>query len=88
VKVTDEGGYWRGRRVPRLLAMLEKYDQIIARVAGRLKDALAKEGVSMAAPITERPDFEHLEAGGSRATPAAWTEETKALIARTRGKLA
>jgi hypothetical protein len=87
VKVNDEGGYWRGRRLPRLLAMLEKYDQIIARVAGRLKDALAKEGVSMAAPITERPDFERLEAGGKQAPKPAWSEETKALIARTRGKL-
>ncbi len=88
VNVRDEGGYWRGRRVPRLLVMLAKYDQIIARVAGRLKDALAKEGVSMAAPITERPDFERLEAGASGAMPAAWSEETKSLIARTRGKLA
>ena len=85
LKVSDEGGYWTSRRLPRLLATLDRYNRVIARLAGRMKDTFKG---SFVAPITKRPDFEHLEAGAKRAVPTSWSPEVRALVRRTRGRLA
>ena len=64
VRIRDDSQYAKHRDVDRLLRELRKWDGIIASVAGRLGDALGREGHSLVAPIKNRPDFEHLEARG------------------------
>jgi hypothetical protein len=62
VEVTDEGGYWETRSEEKLRATLEKYDDLVAAVAGVLKDG----GQSVESPIFERKNFERLEAKGQQ----------------------
>lgn len=57
-KVNDEGEYWQRRDRAALANMVERCNQLAARVAGQMKDA----GHPIQAPITEFPNFEHLEA--------------------------
>ena len=64
VRIRDDSRYAKHRDVDRLLREVRKWDSIIASVAGRLGDALGREGHSLVAPIKNRPDFEHLEARG------------------------
>ncbi|MBI5772340.1 MAG: hypothetical protein HZA89_01185 [Verrucomicrobia bacterium] len=68
VEVSDEGGYWETRSEQKLRGMVERYDGLIAAVAGAFKDA-ADESASRPAvesPIFARKDFERLEAEGRR----------------------
>jgi len=62
-EVSDEGEYWEKRDIEALVKEIGEWDSFIAGMAGQLKDALAdsKTGLSLYAPILERPDFEHLE---------------------------
>jgi len=60
VEVMDEGGFWESRSEERLRATLQKYDGLVAAVAGVLKDT----GKSVESAIFRRKDFERLEAGG------------------------
>lgn len=62
VEVVDEGDFWETRSEEKLRAALNKYDGLVAAVAGVLKDA----GNSVESPIFERKDFERLEAAGSQ----------------------
>ena len=64
--IRDDAKYWRHKSEKKLLAELHKWDQLIAGVAGGLKDHLKSTGItdSVAAPIFDRSDFEHLEAKG------------------------
>ena len=64
--VSDEGDYWQNRNVEALGRCVGEWNQMIATFAGQLKDAL---GDGLVAPITQFPDFKHLEAKG-RAAPA------------------
>ena len=66
VEVTDEGNFYESRSDEKLRAVLEKYDGLVAAVAGVLKDAAHENGKSVESPIFERADFEHLEAAGQR----------------------
>jgi len=63
--VTDEGGYYDQRDLNVLRAELEKYDALIAAMAGSLMDNFD----SVEAPILSRPDFEHLEMKGLELNP-------------------
>lgn len=63
-QVRDDSGYAKHRDVDRLLRTLREWDAIVARVVGKLSDAIGDEGGAFIAPIRERPDFEHLEARG------------------------
>ena len=63
-EVMDEGGFGETRSEERLLAVLQKYDGLVASVAGALKDAADENGRSVESPIFERTNFEHLEAAG------------------------
>ncbi len=78
VEVTDESGYWESRSEEKLRATLEKYDGLVAAVAGVLKDG----GQSIESPIFERKDFEHLEAKGQHAFKAQLSQ-----LARVQGDL-
>jgi hypothetical protein len=65
VEVSDEGRFWENRSVEALAKEIGAWDQHLAALEGLLKDQAAAQGITLAAPITERPDFEHLEAAGS-----------------------
>jgi hypothetical protein len=64
VRIRDDSRYAKHRDVDRLLRALRNWDAIVATIVGGLGDALGKESGSLIAPITARPDFEHLEAKG------------------------
>ncbi len=65
-RIRDDGKYWRHRSEQKLLAELNKWDELIAGFTGRLSDALGEVPGALVAPIKARPDFEHLEAKGER----------------------
>lgn len=60
----DDGRFWKTRSRPALLKRLHAMNAIVAAVAGAFKDALSSRPGVAAAPITERKDFERLEAQG------------------------
>ena len=65
VTVSDEGDFWDKRSVEALAREVGAEDQHLAALMGALKDQADLDGMTVAAPITKRPDFEHLEAGGA-----------------------
>lgn len=65
VRIRDDANYWRHRDDGKLLAELNRWDELVAGFAGRLTDALGSDPGTIVAPIKDRPDFEHLEARGA-----------------------
>ena len=63
VNVNDEGDFWTKRDVKALVVEVAEWDAMIAAAFGAMKDALPN-GLTLESPITERPDFEHLEMKG------------------------
>jgi hypothetical protein len=61
--VNDEGKFWEQRDVKALAQEVGLWNEMIAGLAGRLKDQF---GEDLMAPITDYPDFEHLEAKGRK----------------------
>ena len=61
--VSDEGDYWEKRDVKALVQEVGDWNEQIAGLVGQMKDLL---GGGVEAPITQYPDFEHLEARGTR----------------------
>jgi hypothetical protein len=61
--VKDEGGFWERRDVKALVETVGQWNQQIAGLVGQYKDAV---GGVISAPITEYPNFEHLEAEGRK----------------------
>jgi hypothetical protein len=64
MRIRDDSRYAQHRDVDRLLRCSRKWDALVANIVGNLGDALGDELGSLAAPIKQRPDFEHLEAKG------------------------
>ncbi len=67
--VADGGQYWETRSEQVLLANLRDNNALVARIVGRLKDQLDKQGPTgyvFRAPIVKAQDFEHLELEGQR----------------------
>jgi hypothetical protein len=64
VRIRDDSRYAKHRDVDRLLSSLRDWDAIVARFVGKVSDALGDDRGTVVAPITDRPDFEHLEARG------------------------
>lgn len=62
-KVHDEGHFWKKRNVKALVEEVGQWNGMIASFFGALKDAIGDKGV-LVAPITEYPNFEHLEMEG------------------------
>jgi len=60
-KVEDEGGFWEHRDVAKLVETIGKWNRSLAGFAGQFKD---QYGGNFVAPITDYPNFEHLEADG------------------------
>jgi len=63
-EVSDEGDFWEKRDVRALAEEVGQWNEMIAAFAGQLKDQF---GADFEAPITDFPDFEHLEARGQPA---------------------
>ena len=59
--VVDEGEFWEQRNVAELANEVGEWNQMLAGFVGTLKDEFGEDFV---APITDYPDFEHLEAKG------------------------
>lgn len=64
VTVRDETGYHEHRDEARLLRTVHEWNELIARIAGRLSDATEAHPVRVVSPIFEHPRFEHLEGEG------------------------
>jgi hypothetical protein len=65
-KVQDDGKYWKTRDLEELAKSIGMYNIFMAATIGSIKDAIAPLGYKTEAPITEYPNFEYLEAEGSR----------------------
>lgn len=61
--ICDEGEFWEKRDIEALAREVGQWNQQLAWLAGKLKDWFGEE---VASPITNFPDFEHLEAKGRR----------------------
>jgi hypothetical protein len=61
--VNDEGEFWERRDVKALVETVGRWNQQIAGLVGQFYDSL---GDAISAPITEYPNFEHLEAEGRK----------------------
>jgi hypothetical protein len=61
--VKDESHYWDNRDVKALVETVGKWNRHIAGFVGQYKDLIGGE---FAAPITDYPNFEHLEAEGRK----------------------
>ena len=83
VDCNDEGGYWEKRDIRALVKEIGQWDAFIAGFAGALKDAGEQAGFSLAAPITERMDFEHLEAAGQTMIPPGMGAALQRLVGLT-----
>jgi len=59
--VDDEGDYWVNRDVPALVQTVGSWNEMVAGLAGQMKDLV---GPALQSHITSYPNFEHLEAKG------------------------
>jgi hypothetical protein len=59
--VSDEGDFWEKRDIKALAQQVGEWNESMAAFVGHLKDTF---GGDILAPITEYPDYEHLEARG------------------------
>jgi hypothetical protein len=62
--VKDEGDFWEKRDAKALVEEVGRWNSHIAGLVGQYKDRM---GGDIVAPITEYPNFEHLEADGRKA---------------------
>lgn len=67
--VNDEGGFFYGRNISALLEELGDSEQMIAAIAGQIKDSVSGMDMELLAAILERQNFEHLEAKGINNLP-------------------
>jgi hypothetical protein len=67
--VMDEGDYWKKRDLKALGVEIGEWNNMIAAIAGKLKDHAEVTGATIEAPILQRPDFERLEAMGQKQLP-------------------
>jgi hypothetical protein len=61
--VNDEGDFWEKRDIKALAQEVGEWNEQMAGLVGQLKDMF---GGDFQAPITQFPDFEHLEAKGRK----------------------
>ena len=61
--VDDESHFWENRDVKALVETVGQWNRHVAALVGQYKDRL---GGTIVAPITEYPNFEHLEAEGRK----------------------
>ena len=61
--VNDEGHFWENRDAKALVETVGQWNNQLAAIVGQFKDST---GGKIIAPITEYPNFEHLEADGGK----------------------
>jgi hypothetical protein len=81
VHVSDEGGFWEQRDLQRLAQKVGSWNEMLAALAGQLRDLASGGPVSVEAPITGYPDFERLEAAGQKGLPPGF-DKLAGLIGR------
>jgi hypothetical protein len=64
VDVSDEGGYWEHRDAKKLASEVGDWNEMMAALAGELKDAASAHGMHLESAIAGFQNFEHLEARG------------------------
>jgi hypothetical protein len=64
IEVSDEGGMWETKDITVLAKRIGESSEGLAALAGALKDIAGAEGMTVESPITEHPQYEHLEAKG------------------------
>lgn len=66
--VSDEGEYYEQRDIDKLKGEIDSWNGLVAGFAGWVKDSLSSEvgEITVESPITEYPNFEHLEAKGRK----------------------
>jgi rubredoxin len=74
--VKDEGHFWENRDVKALVETVGQWNIELAGLAGLIKDQFP--GQIIAAPITEFPNFEHLEADARKSEDDLQSEEVDA----------
>ena len=79
--VNDEGGFWEERDLQQLVQKVGSGNEMLAALAGRLKDLASGGPVAVESAITEYPNFEQLEAAGQRRVPPGF-EKLAQLIGR------
>jgi len=65
-EVSDEGDFWENRDIAALAGEVGEWNSMLAGFVGQLKDQFGSDFI---APITNYPDFEHLEADGRSGSP-------------------
>ena len=83
VTCNDEGHYWEKRDLKALVKEIGEWDAFIAAFGGALKDMAETQGMTIEAPITERKDFEKLEAEGQALLPETTVSVLRRLSAIT-----
>lgn len=72
IRVGDDSNYWEDRDRQKLIDNVNKLNGIVASFAGALKDAIDRKSTGqlqadqLRAPITDFPNFEHIEADHHR----------------------
>lgn len=67
-RVGDDSEYWTHRDRAKLVAEVQRMNEVVAAFTGAFKDAAPKEMGGIVAPITDFPNFEHIEARGQKHT--------------------
>ena len=66
VEVADEGGYWQNRDAKKLVQEVGDWNEFVAGCVSAFRSVAESAGKTFEAPITGFPNFEHLEAKGSK----------------------
>jgi hypothetical protein len=76
-KVDDEGGFWDARDLQALVQQVGSWNEMLAALAGKLKDGASDRPYAIEAPITDFPNFEQLEAAGQNRLPPEFEKLAK-----------
>ena len=85
-EVSDEGGFWARRNVPKLVEEVGSWNELMAAFGGTLKDLLGSGPLGIQAAIAAYPNFEQLEAAGQTNLPPEYKHLVK-LISRVGASL-
>lgn len=80
-RVSDEGGFWEHRDLAALVQQVGSWNEMMAALAGKLKDALGDGPIGVQSSISHYPNFEQLEAVGQNRLPPGY-EQLVSLILR------
>jgi hypothetical protein len=79
--VNDESDFWQQRDLEQLARKVGSWNEMVAALAGKLRDLAGSAPTSVESPIAAYPNFEQLEAAGQRRLPPGF-EKLAQLIGR------